>query len=121
MVDATLSWPAAAGPGITSPLGPAWAWTLCTATALLFALLALYTLRHYLFSLNRLFGTQRHPYAAIVDADWPRVTVLVAAHNEEAVIADYLAEAERQFFNMEGWAYTPQDGRRVTDDDLEQG
>ncbi len=90
MVEATLSSSAASGLGITSPLGPAWAWALCTATALLFALLTLYTLRHYLFSLNRLFGTQRHPYAAIVDADWPRVTVLVAAHNEEAVIADCL-------------------------------
>ncbi len=75
---------------ISSPLGPVWAWTLCGATALLFLLLTLYTLRHYLFSLNRLFAAQRHPYSTIVSANWPRVTVLVAAHNEEAVIADCL-------------------------------
>jgi cellulose synthase/poly-beta-1,6-N-acetylglucosamine synthase-like glycosyltransferase len=85
---------AASGAGtgftLTSPLGPVWAWTLCLCATLLFALLALYTLRHYLFSLNRLFGRQRHPYANIVSADWPHVTILVAAHNEEAVIADCL-------------------------------
>ena len=75
---------------LSSPLGPAWAWSLCVATALLFLMLALYTVRHYVFSLNRLFGVQRHPYSSIVSADWPHVTILVAAHNEEAVIADCL-------------------------------
>ena len=75
---------------ITSPLGPVWGWSLCLATAALLLLLTVYALRHYVFSLNRLFGTQRHPYASIVSADWPRVTILVAAHNEEAVIADCL-------------------------------
>jgi len=48
--------------------------------------LAAYTVRHYWFSLSRLFGAQRHPCASIVSADWPRVTIFVAAHNEEAVI-----------------------------------
>ena len=75
---------------ISSPLGAAWAWSLCIATALLFLLMTLYTVRHYLFSLNRLFAVQRHPYSTIVSADWPHVTILVAAHNEEAVIADCL-------------------------------
>lgn len=75
---------------LSSPLGPAWGWSLCTATALLLLLLTLYTARHYVFSLNRLFGVQRHPYSSIVSADWPQVTILVAAHNEEAVIADCL-------------------------------
>ena len=76
--------------GLHSPFGAAWAWTLAGSTALLLLLLTVYTLRHYLFSVNRLFGAQRHPYASIVSADWPRVTILVAAHNEEAVIADCL-------------------------------
>jgi cellulose synthase/poly-beta-1,6-N-acetylglucosamine synthase-like glycosyltransferase len=49
-----------------------------------------YTARHYWFTLNRLFGFQRHPYIDIDTADWPRVTVLVAAHNEEKVIANIL-------------------------------
>lgn len=55
------------------------------------AVVLLYTLRHYFFTLNRLFGTQRHPYTDIDTADWPRVTVFIAAHNEEAVIANALA------------------------------
>ena len=56
----------------------------------LLMLLTVYAIRHYLFTLNRLFGVQRHPYASIVSAHWPSVTVLVAAHNEEAVIAGCL-------------------------------
>ena len=49
-----------------------------------------YTARHYLFTLNRLFAFQRHPYIDIDTADWPPVTILVAAHNEEKVVADIL-------------------------------
>lgn len=47
-------------------------------------------MRHYRFTVNRVIGDQRHPYADIDTADWPPVTVLIAAHNEEAVIADIL-------------------------------
>ncbi|WP_230414219.1 glycosyltransferase family 2 protein [Collimonas silvisoli] len=53
-------------------------------------LLVLYTIRHYLFTLNRLFGRQRQPYLDIEQASWPQVVVCVAAHNEEKVIADAL-------------------------------
>ncbi|PUA20677.1 glycosyl transferase family 2 [Glaciimonas sp. PCH181] len=49
--------------------------------------LLIYTFRHILFTLNRLFGKQRHPYSDIDVANWPSVTVLIAAHNEEAVIS----------------------------------
>jgi len=49
-------------------------------------LILTYTVRHYRFTLNRLFGKQRHPYINIDAAVWPSVTVIVAAHNEEAVI-----------------------------------
>ena len=69
-----------------SPLGAAWAWTLVVSMFAIVLLLATYALRHYGFSLNRVFGQQRHPFASIVSADWPRVTIFVAAHNEEAVI-----------------------------------
>jgi cellulose synthase/poly-beta-1,6-N-acetylglucosamine synthase-like glycosyltransferase len=75
---------------LESPLGPVWAWTLLGLMSLIVLLLAGYTLRHYGFSLNRLFGEQRHPYASIVSAHWPKVTIFVAAHNEEAVIEDCL-------------------------------
>jgi cellulose synthase/poly-beta-1,6-N-acetylglucosamine synthase-like glycosyltransferase len=53
-------------------------------------LICIYTVRHYWFTLNRLFGRQRHPYGDIENADWPALTVLIAAHNEEAVVADIL-------------------------------
>jgi cellulose synthase/poly-beta-1,6-N-acetylglucosamine synthase-like glycosyltransferase len=38
-----------------------------------------------------LFGSQRHPYIDIDTADWPPVTILVAAHNEEKVVANILS------------------------------
>ena len=63
------------------------------ATVLLWTVIGmvlLYTVRHYWFSMNRLFGEQRHPYIDIETADWPPVTVFIAAHNEEAVIAHSL-------------------------------
>ena len=53
-------------------------------------LICVYTVRHYCFTMNRLFGRQRHPYIDVDNAAWPAVTVLVAAHNEQAVIADIL-------------------------------
>jgi cellulose synthase/poly-beta-1,6-N-acetylglucosamine synthase-like glycosyltransferase len=54
-------------------------------------LISVYTARHYLFTLNRLFGFQRHPYIDIDTAAWPPVTILVAAHNEEKVVAHILS------------------------------
>ncbi|KQP13302.1 glycosyl transferase family 2 [Pseudorhodoferax sp. Leaf267] len=75
---------------VSSPLGPVWAWTLGILMGLVMVLLTVYTARHYVFSLNRLFGRQRNPYASLVTADWPRVTIFVAAHNEEDVIRDCL-------------------------------
>lgn len=53
-------------------------------------LTCIYTVRHYCFTLNRLSGEQRHPYSDVDTAEWPEITVLIAAHNEEAVIGDIL-------------------------------
>lgn len=53
-------------------------------------LICIYTARHYYFTLNRLFGRQRHPYIDVETANWPAITVLIAAHNEEAVVADII-------------------------------
>jgi cellulose synthase/poly-beta-1,6-N-acetylglucosamine synthase-like glycosyltransferase len=53
-------------------------------------LICIYAARHYWFTLNRLLGRQRHPYVDIDTANWPALTVLIAAHNEESVIADIL-------------------------------
>jgi cellulose synthase/poly-beta-1,6-N-acetylglucosamine synthase-like glycosyltransferase len=57
------------------------------ALVIIIFIILVYTLRHYWFTVNRLFGKQRHPYINIDTAQWPSVTVLVAAHNEEAVIS----------------------------------
>ncbi|MDY7575210.1 glycosyltransferase family 2 protein [Actimicrobium sp. CCI2.3] len=50
-------------------------------------IMALYGVRHFVFTLSRLFGKQRHPYIDIDQANWPMITVFIAAHNEEKVIA----------------------------------
>jgi cellulose synthase/poly-beta-1,6-N-acetylglucosamine synthase-like glycosyltransferase len=49
--------------------------------------LCVYTVRHYLFTVNRLYGRQRHPYVDVELARWPHITVCIAAHNEEMVVA----------------------------------
>lgn len=53
-------------------------------------LICVYTVRHYGFTLNRLFGRQRHPYVPVDNTWWPDVTVVIPAHNEEAVIGHIL-------------------------------
>lgn len=53
-------------------------------------LLVLYSIRHYLFTLQRLFGRQQHLHSGIGHAHWPHVVIFVAAHNEEQVVADAL-------------------------------
>lgn len=52
--------------------------------------LVVYTVRHYAFTMNRLFGRNHQPYVDIGAANWPTVTVFVPAHNEEQVIGDML-------------------------------
>lgn len=54
----------------------------------LMVLLLLYGLRHYVFTLNRLFWPQKRTFEGIQAARWPRLVVFIAAHNEEAVIAN---------------------------------
>jgi cellulose synthase/poly-beta-1,6-N-acetylglucosamine synthase-like glycosyltransferase len=54
-------------------------------------IICIYTARHYLFTLSRLFGFQRHPYIDTDTANWPPVTILVAAHNEEKVVGNILS------------------------------
>lgn len=69
----------------------AWPNEMIYCLFLIVAVICIYTVRHYFFTLNRLFGFQRHPYVDIDTADWPNVTVLVAAHNEEKVITHILS------------------------------
>jgi cellulose synthase/poly-beta-1,6-N-acetylglucosamine synthase-like glycosyltransferase len=53
-------------------------------------LICIYTIRHYCFTVSRIAGEQRHPYIDVDTAEWPPVTILIAAHNEEAVVGDIL-------------------------------
>ena len=55
---------------------------------LIVIIMMLYGVRHFMFTINRLTGKQRHPYIDIAVARWPMITVFIAAHNEEKVIAD---------------------------------
>ena len=57
---------------------------------LVMTVVLIYMLRHLVFTLNRLFSHQRHPYLDVDTADWPSVTVVIPAHNEEAVIGTAL-------------------------------
>ncbi len=79
--------PAAVVPGAGRP------WPVRAMIVLLLLIIfviCIYLVRHYYFTLNRLFGRQRHPYLDVDSADWPEVTVLIPAHNEETVIGDVL-------------------------------
>lgn len=93
----------AASPWSDQPLASAAAmtitesWTerpLVLGLALLLGLIVIvmttYGVRHVVFTLSRLFGGQRYPYAGIHTANWPQITVFIAAHNEEKVIAGCL-------------------------------
>ncbi len=61
---------------------------LAMALGVIAVVMLVYGLRQTLFSVQRMWGTQRYPYSGIVQAQWPLVTVFIAAHNEEKVIAD---------------------------------
>ncbi len=63
---------------------------MAMALFLIILIMMVYALRHAVFTLRRLFGHQRHPYLDIDCAQWPMVTVFIAAHNEELVIAGCL-------------------------------
>lgn len=60
---------------------------LACLLGLIVLVMVLYGVRHTVFTFSRLMGRQRQPYLDIGIAAWPRITVFIAAHNEEAVIA----------------------------------
>lgn len=63
---------------------------MATVLFVIIMVMVVYALRHGIFTFSRLFGHQRHPYLDIDCAQWPMVTVFIAAHNEELVIAGCL-------------------------------
>lgn len=71
---------------------------------ILMFLLIMYLLRHYIFTLNRVFGRQKLYYQDILDKDLPSVSVLVPMHNEEKVarhILDLLVKANYPKYKLE--------------------
>src|SRR6185312_8220769 len=76
-------------------------------------LICIYTVRHYCFTVSRIIGAQRHPYVDVDSADWPAVTVLIAAHNEEAVVADILTALLEVDYPAEKLAIVPVNDRSV--------
>jgi cellulose synthase/poly-beta-1,6-N-acetylglucosamine synthase-like glycosyltransferase len=63
---------------------------LAALLALIVLVLLAYGVRHTTFTFSRLLGRSRQPYLDIGVATWPQVTVFIAAHNEEQVIAGCL-------------------------------
>jgi len=76
-------------------------------------LICIYTIRHYCFTVSRLIGPQRHPYVDVDTAEWPPVTVLIAAHNEEAVVADILTALLEVDYPAEKLAIVPVNDRSI--------
>lgn len=60
---------------------------MATLLFMIVVVMMVYGIRHVIFTMNRLTGVQRHPYIDVVVAQWPMITVFIAAHNEEKVIA----------------------------------
>lgn len=76
-------------------------------------LICIYTVRHYCFTISRIIGEQRHPYIDVDTAVWPAVTVLIAAHNEEAVVADILTALLEVDYPAEKLTIVPVNDRSV--------
>lgn len=54
------------------------------------AIMVLYAVRHFIFTLNRFISKQRIYYQDIVDSELPSISVLIPMHNEERVAANIL-------------------------------
>lgn len=60
------------------------------AMFLIFAVMSAYTIRHYLFYWNRMFGRQKRPPEDLAGYYLPSVSIVVPMHNEEAVATNIL-------------------------------
>ena len=54
------------------------------------AVLVVYSMRHFVFTLNRLFFEQRIYYQDIIDSELKSITILIPMHNEEKVARQIL-------------------------------
>ena len=86
------AFPALAQPNVSTVIVPSFkdypvAAVMATLLFMIVVIMMVYGIRHVIFTMNRLTGVQRHPYIDVVVAQWPMITVFIAAHNEEKVIA----------------------------------
>ncbi|MBU4001163.1 MAG: glycosyltransferase family 2 protein [Proteobacteria bacterium] len=66
--------------------------------------LLIYTFRHFLFTMNRLFSEQRFYYQDIIDSELKNISILIPMHNEENVagqILDLLVSSTYTYNNVE--------------------
>jgi cellulose synthase/poly-beta-1,6-N-acetylglucosamine synthase-like glycosyltransferase len=66
--------------------------------------LLVYTVRHFLFTMNRLFAEQRFYYQDIIDSDLKSISILIPMHNEENVagqILDLLVSSSYTYNNVD--------------------
>jgi cellulose synthase/poly-beta-1,6-N-acetylglucosamine synthase-like glycosyltransferase len=61
---------------------------LTLVLSLIVGVMLIYGVRQILYSFTRVFRTQRYPFEGLQQAQWPHITVFIAAHNEDKVIAD---------------------------------
>ena len=89
LLAATPAWAQPTGGGLHIPSFSEFPLAAAMASLLfvIVIIMMLYAVRHFIFTMNRLVGVQRHPYIDIAVARWPMITVFIAAHNEEKVIA----------------------------------
>lgn len=69
--------------------------------------MVIYTVRHFIFTINRLFGEQRIYYQDIVDSELKSVTVLVPMHNEQAVVRNVLERLLKVDYDMTKFEVIP--------------
>ena len=69
--------------------------------------MVIYTIRHFVFTLNRLFSEQRVYYHDIIDSDLKTVSVLIPMHNEEKVAAHILEQLLKIDYEIERFEIIP--------------
>lgn len=83
--------------------------------SLIVLVLTVYSIRHYCFTLQRMFGVQQHLHSGLHHAQWPNVIIFVAAHNEESVIADALSALMKIDYPADRFKIMPVNDRSTDD------
>ncbi len=70
-------------------------------------IMLIYTIRHFAFTYNRIFGEQRLYYQDIVDSELDFVTVLVPMHNEEKVARGVMTQLTQIYYPKDKFEVIP--------------